>query len=141
MQTILVPVDGSEGAKRAARFAAYLASEIKTSVTLLHVYDTPTAAALGLAGQSKQEARATIERVAQGSFESARAEMAAFEVAVETVSEVGHPSQEIVGWARDHHPLFIVMGTRGLSNVREAMMGSVSDYVTRHAVCPVMIHR
>jgi nucleotide-binding universal stress UspA family protein len=33
----------------------------------------------------------------------------------------------------------VVMGTRGLSGVRSALMGSVSHKVAQHVLCPVLI--
>ena len=33
----------------------------------------------------------------------------------------------------------IVMGARGISRIKEILMGSVSDGVTRHAPCPVLV--
>ncbi|MDH5670720.1 MAG: universal stress protein [Myxococcales bacterium] len=141
MKEILVPVDGSEGSNRAARFAAYLASETGARVTLLHVYDTPTATALGLASLGKDELEATMQRVAKGSFDAAEAEMASFEIEIGHHTVLGHPAQEVVAYARQHHPQLIVMGTRGRSAVEETLLGSVSDYVVRHAPCPVTVHR
>ncbi len=35
----------------------------------------------------------------------------------------------------------IVMGSRGLSEIRSFFMGGVSDKVSHHAVCPVLIVR
>ncbi len=48
MSGILVPVDASHGANEAARFAARLASPLGTRLILLHVFDSPSAASLGL---------------------------------------------------------------------------------------------
>lgn len=141
MRRIVVPVDGSEGSNRAARFAAYLASETGAELTLIHVYDAPTAAALGLAAQTNEAAKETVERVAQGSFASALAETKEFDVKVATHVSVGHPAQEIVTFAQTYHPQLLVMGTRGRTPLKEALLGSVSDYVVRHAPCPVTIHR
>jgi nucleotide-binding universal stress UspA family protein len=31
------------------------------------------------------------------------------------------------------------MGARGVSRIREILLGSVSDGVTRHAPCPVLV--
>jgi len=31
------------------------------------------------------------------------------------------------------------MGARGLSKIKEMLLGSVSDGVTRHAHCPVLV--
>jgi len=132
---------GRRVAAIAARFAGYIASETGARLTLLHVYDAPTVAALGLASLSKEEVKETVERVAQGSFRAASEELAAFDVPVETRALVGHPAQEIVAYAREHHPQLIVMGTRGLSPLKERVLGSVADHVTRHAPCPVTIHR
>jgi nucleotide-binding universal stress UspA family protein len=141
MKDILVPVDASDGANRAARFAGYIASETGAKLTLLFVYDAPTAAALGVASMSKEDAQQTVERVAQGSFDAARKELTEFDVPVETHVAMGHPANEIVAYARQHHPQLIVMGTRGLSPLEENLVGSVADYVLRHAPCPVTVHR
>ncbi len=35
----------------------------------------------------------------------------------------------------------IVIGSRGLTGMSRALMGSVSDSVVRHAHCPVMVVR
>ncbi len=36
---------------------------------------------------------------------------------------------------------YIVMGTRGMSPLRKLVVGSVSEYVVKAAVCPVMLVR
>lgn len=141
MKEILVPVDGSDGANRAARFAGFLASELGAQVTLFHVYDAPTAAALGLAAMTGPEAKEACERVAAGSFQAAQKEMAEFELITEQRVAIGHPAYEIVAYAKEHHPQLIVMGTRGRSPMAERLLGSVSDYVLHHAPCPVTVHR
>ncbi len=33
----------------------------------------------------------------------------------------------------------VVIGTHGRSGIKRAVMGSTSDYVVRHAVCPVLV--
>jgi nucleotide-binding universal stress UspA family protein len=48
---------------------------------------------------------------------------------------------EIVGLAEEIGAGLIVMGSRGLGGTRRALMGSVSDSVTRHAHCPVLVVR
>lgn len=52
---------------------------------------------------------------------------------------LANPGQQIcelaIGWGAD----LIIVGRRGLSEADEAAQGSVSQYVTRHAACPVLI--
>jgi nucleotide-binding universal stress UspA family protein len=35
----------------------------------------------------------------------------------------------------------VVLGTHGRSGLRRAVMGSTSDHVVRHAVCPVLVQQ
>ena len=50
-----------------------------------------------------------------------------------------HSVEEILKTARDSNFDLIVIGARGLSVVKEILLGSVSHGVTRHAVCPVLV--
>jgi nucleotide-binding universal stress UspA family protein len=47
--------------------------------------------------------------------------------------------QEILKTARDSEFNLIVMGARGISKIREMLLGSVSDGVIRNAPCPVLV--
>lgn len=138
MQRIVVPVDGSEGANAAAALAAEMAEGLGAEVVLLHVYDAPTAAALGLAHLSHQEVEETKERVAAGAFEAARAAIGDG-VEVSTHVSIGNPGHEIVTHAKQTGATLIVMGSRGLNVVQSWLIGSVSQWVLHHATCPVAI--
>ena len=35
----------------------------------------------------------------------------------------------------------VVLGTHGRSGLRRAVIGSTSDHVVRHAVCPVLVQQ
>ncbi len=54
---------------------------------------------------------------------------------------VGAAPAEIVDLAEEIGAGLIVMGSRGLGGIRRALMGSVSDSVVRHALCPVLVVR
>jgi len=60
---------------------------------------------------------------------------------VVTEVQVGEPAEEIVDYARLEQVDLIVMGSRGLSPIKELLLGSVSDKVLRTAPCPVLIAR
>ncbi len=50
------------------------------------------------------------------------------------MSQIGELSEELEAGLS-------VTGSRGLSGVRRALIGSVSDSVVRHAGCPVLVVR
>ncbi|MEM3789229.1 MAG: universal stress protein, partial [Candidatus Bathyarchaeia archaeon] len=56
-----------------------------------------------------------------------------------TVLREGHVVQEIVRAAEEGKFDLIVMGARGISRIKELILGSVSDGVIRHAPCPVLV--
>lgn len=51
----------------------------------------------------------------------------------------GPPGPAICALAESLPASVIVLGTRGHSGLRRAVLGSVSDYVVRNAPCPVLI--
>jgi len=55
--------------------------------------------------------------------------------------EGNDPREVIVDYAIKEKASYIVMGSRGLSGLQRVMLGSVSDYLVRHAPCPVVIIR
>ncbi|MDH5493774.1 MAG: universal stress protein [Myxococcales bacterium] len=141
LQDILVPVDGSVSAGRAARWGAFLASETKARITFLFVYDAGAASSMGFKALTAEQLELAKQSVAKGSFDQAREQAKEFDVEKRYEIVVGHPQSEILGWVQQHHPQLIVMGTRGLSPLREILLGSVSDFVARHAPCPVTLVR
>ena len=139
MKQFLVAVDSSEGANRAARFASQLAAETNGSVALLYVYDAPTASLLGMEALSPAQMEKARHDVARGSFEAAKRAIGETSVPITTHTALGHPGHEIVSYAIANSPEMIVMGPRGLSPIRGLLLGSVSEYVVRHAQCPVLV--
>jgi nucleotide-binding universal stress UspA family protein len=137
---LLVPLDGSEGSIKAAEFAAALARDTGATVVLLHVYDAPAAVAMGFLPSTPAQLDDTQARAVQGHFKKARAAMGGVE-ADEHLIEIGHPAERIVEVARRENVSQIVMGSRGLSPIKELLLGSVSERVARNAHCAVTIVR
>lgn len=53
----------------------------------------------------------------------------------------GHPGPELCDLAAELGASAIVMGSRGRGGLKRVLLGSVSDYVVRHAPCAVMVIR
>lgn len=135
---ILVPTDGSSYALLAGRHAAYLAKGLGASVIVLNAMDTDMAFHSGIhyadevaqLEKSGLKATASIKELCTGA-------------GVETKELVvrGSPVEAILKVADDEHADLIVMGTVGMSAVERVLLGSVSEKVSRHAHCPVLLVR
>lgn len=53
----------------------------------------------------------------------------------------GETGESICQGAEEWQGDLIVLGTRGLRGIKEMVLGSVSNYVTHHAPCPVLVLR
>ena len=137
---ILVPVDGSENAVRAARFGMQLAGALGARVRLFYVFPAASVELVGMAGMS----RADIEHLGHGSgeraFEAVRKGLEGEMIdRVEQQVALGDPAEEIINYTEQASPLLVVIGRRGLSRIQTLLLGSVSDKVIRHAKCPVTV--
>ena len=136
---ILICYDGSEGAKHAIDAAAALLDGHPAVV--LAVGPPLTAeesyAALGTLVPSFQELNEeqALERAKEGAELAASAGFAA-----EARAEVAAPTWEgVIDVADEIDAAAIVIGSRGLTGVKEALSGSVSHQVAEHAGRPVLI--
>jgi nucleotide-binding universal stress UspA family protein len=59
----------------------------------------------------------------------------------ETRLEFGDAGHIICQVAEELPASVVVLGTHGRSGIRRAVMGSTSDHVVRHAVCPVLVQQ
>ncbi|KAK9715903.1 hypothetical protein RND81_06G197600 [Saponaria officinalis] len=60
-------------------------------------------------------------------------------VRAETLILEGDPKEEICKAIEQTHVDMLVIGSRGLGQIKRAFLGSVSDYCAHHASCPVLI--
>lgn len=144
-QTILVPLDGSSHAVKALAIAAQLARASSAALYLLHVTELPDdigilAGSTGqpfteerrqeLAWQSEQQARATID--------SAREAVDLSGLDVKELIREGQPADTILSQAAAIGVDVIVMGSRGMSELKGMLVGSVSHKITHAAECTVI---
>jgi len=126
---ILVAIDGSEDAKKALKHAVQLASKFKAGITLLNVQ------------QSKLfELKPSVTKEV-GERILSEATIEAKEVKFDKKLEFGNPAETIINVAEKGRYDLIVVGKRGLSTVKRFFLGSVSDDVSHHAKCSVLIVR
>ncbi|MBO9604322.1 MAG: universal stress protein [Paenibacillaceae bacterium] len=139
-QHVLVPYDGSEPSNHALDTAIALASyEPQSRISVLHVGPIPQAVigeALVVAPESVQ---AEYEEAAESVLQEARKRLAGVPNKSDTTRTTGAPGLTIVDYAAENGCDLIVIGSRGLGNLRELFLGSVSHYVVQHAKVPVLV--
>lgn len=141
IKKIIAAVDGSEGAARAARFAAQLAKDVSAELILVHVYNSTEISVMGLHALTGKEIDDAVHRVSKGVFEGATRAMGEGAPGFREEVRVGHPSSEIVAFAEDEQPDLLVVGSRGTGDFKKLFVGSVSSQVMHHAPCPVTVVR
>ena len=133
---ILNATDGSQVSEKATRQAAYLAKTTGAELVILHVVETSFAWYTGAFYQQMiDELRGCGENVLERA--AAIAEEAGMKARTQSVD--GHSGTAIVRVAEREGADLIVLGALGRSMVEEALVGSVSHYVVRHAHCPVLV--
>lgn len=136
---IVVAVDGSDGAVRAARVAARLAETMDVPLELIHVFPMVTddaSGALGFGPEALEQARVQSARKA---FDEILGEISERPAKPDEVALIGDPAEEIIEWLGDAQDMLLVMGRRGQSKIGSLLLGSVSDKVLRHTHTPVTV--
>ena len=140
--TILVPIDGSEHSRVALCVACKLARQEDGRLILLHIPEALPHEPLLVWGIGAVPLESTMEKrdevgqtLLDHAIEEARAlgiEQAKPELAR------GDPSQTILAAAEEHGVDTIVMGSRGLGDLKGLVVGSVSHKVSHGAECRVI---
>lgn len=144
MHRVLMPVDGSETALRAAtRFAALAPQLQKTEVLLLNVQSPIAMNERIINGRPSelQHLEAPLREAAEKLFASTRKELDEAGIAHTEHVEFGDPAAAIADFAQRHHCDQIVMGTHGLGAIAQMVLGSVATKVLHLAAMPVMLVR
>lgn len=145
---LLVPVDGSKGANKAASLAARLAEKLDVPVRLICAFPEDPLEAFGYPVSSNpgdykyfspQAFENLREQTTEKAFKAAREAMGEVAVSVEQEVVPGEAAPAILEHASKVSDPMIVIGSRGLTRFSEVVIGSVSQRVLHHADCPVMI--
>jgi nucleotide-binding universal stress UspA family protein len=144
LETVVLCTDGSDAAIHALREGFALLQPVTRTViaTVTGAGDPTLVAGTGLAGgvmsaeqfEELQEAeaatgRAVVEHTASA-LDLGDAELQVL---------AGDPGQALCAFASEVSARALVLGSRGRGGIKRALLGSVSDYVVRHAPCPVVI--
>lgn len=163
-KTVVAATDGSDQARKAVTMAAELAARSDARLLLLYVIgegrlepalrhmaeiehlaeplenETAPAPGPGIDPQQAREQARNARRIMQALAErtlaqARRASADAGATRIETAIEEGPPAERIVERARRENADLIVLGSRGLSDLKGLLLGSVSHKVGHLAPC------
>jgi nucleotide-binding universal stress UspA family protein len=135
IETLLLATDGLPASEPANEQAIDLAIQMKAKLIVVSVVASLRQSSEPHTGEG--DSRDSMATRAQGIVSRAKAAGAD---ATFLVWE-GDPGDAIVAAADSEGADLIVIGSHGRSGVSRFFIGSVSDYVVRHAHCPVMVVR
>lgn len=132
---ILVPIDGSENSEKGLRYACELASKVGATITVLHIVTIP------YTGESAVFHIEPLEDAGKMILERAKKLLKEKCAGAHFVLKEGsgNPGHEIVKFAEEENISLIVMSAKGHSALAHLLLGSVSDMVSKHAPCPILI--
>jgi nucleotide-binding universal stress UspA family protein len=140
---VVVGVDGSDTAKKAARWAAREAKLRGSKLELVSAWEIPIysyAYDQGYAAISEEMLKGLAVNAGDNlaaAFKEASAE--ARDVEMETIAAEGQAATVLLEVSKGAD--LLVVGSRGLGGFRELLLGSVSQQCAQHSTCPVVIVR
>jgi nucleotide-binding universal stress UspA family protein len=142
LRKVLVPLDFSECACHALRYAAAFAGKVGASLVLLHVVEP------AVGGDHYLTLSPTLDDTNQQLVEAGRERLETLcqrqvcrQLSCETLVRLGWAASEIVDTARALGADLIIMGTHGRSGLKHVLLGSTAEKVVRQAPCPVLTLR
>ena len=150
MSTIIVCTDGSDLAEDAARTGMGVLRAPESLVLVTVVEPEPTGLSATMPGFGAQPGMpppvpADHEEVMEEViFAAGEAELDRLATALGTTTAdqrvlTGKPGPAICELAEEVHADVIIIASRGLGGFRRAVLGSVSDYISRNAPCAVLV--
>ena len=137
-ENILLAVDGSAHSMRAAEAAATLARCMNADLWIVIAYE-PVPPYLGEPNM-QQVITARMEE-AEALIEEALDAVGVVPGALQTEVLEGSAAEAILNVAETRKNDLIVIGSRGLGQLRGLLLGSQSQKVLQHAPCPVLVVR
>ncbi|HRP54814.1 universal stress protein [Agriterribacter sp.] len=138
MKKIIAPVDFSEPAVNAAKYAVQLAADLPDStVTLYYVYETIIAGSDGTPLLIDPDARKNVAIMALNNLRNELKSIST--VPIDVVAEEGRLAPCLEKYVKQQGADLIVMGITGSSKIEQLIIGSNTLNVISKDICPVFI--
>ncbi|PZD78781.1 universal stress protein [Mesonia sp. K7] len=141
MKKILVPTDFSKQAEDALKVAAQLARKYDSEIYLTHLLDLPADTINPVAGGNGNNLPESIffMKLAHQKFEKMMALDFLEGIKVHETVQFNKTFEGIMDFIKENKVDLIVMGSHGVSGMKEIFIGSNTEKVVRHAEVPVLV--
>lgn len=136
---MLVPLDGSKFAASALEHAKAIAKGCNVPELFIMRVIESTHGYEGWAENWHGEAEERAKKWTKDYLTNVVEELKKDGITAMIVIADGDPAEEILGYARKNNVDLIVMSTHGSSGVARWLLGSVTDRIVRHSICPVLV--
>lgn len=137
-EKILYPTDFSEVAKRALEYCKKLKEAGAKKIIVLHVIEMDPNVEK-IPANIKEVLKEELEQTSRKEIEAIAAKLKKLGFDVTTRIELGSPVKKILKVEDEENVSAIVLGSHGKSNIKEILIGSVSENVIRKSRVPVLI--
>lgn len=146
MRKVLLATDGSPSSIRAARVISRLfgsQADVLVDVLFVAAVNGPVNVTdlYGHRVAPDIPVDVLVQEMATPVFTETLHALAVPRTRVRTRLRIGSPGEEIIDLTREEEYDMLVVGSRGLSQVKEIFLGSVSQKVLHGALCPVLVVR
>lgn len=135
VKPVVVGVDGGPDSIRALEWAAEYARDVRAPLIALTAYE-PTAV-VGPYAMAGWESPETLEENARTMLADVVRDTLGENADVAQYALRGHPAEAIIAASKDAR--LIVVGSRGRGGFKGLLLGSVSQHVVPHSLCPVVV--
>ncbi len=119
IENILLAYDGSAHANKAMQYSGHIAETLKAKITIITVCED--------------------QQVAEHYSREAEKYLNNYQISINHVNVSGSHGRQIVDYAEKSDQSLIAIGAYGHSRLKQALLGSTTDYILRHSKCPVLL--
>lgn len=138
MKKIIVPIDFSEYSEYALEAAASIAKKHKSELIILHMLELSNAI-ISTDSNSLNEEAVFYLKLAEKKFEAFLDKPYLEGIEITPIVKHFKVWSEINEVADEHQANLVVMGSHGVSGIKEAIVGSNTEKVVRHSNIPVLV--
>jgi len=144
MPNLLVPLDTSASASQVLAQAESLASQLPSSLTLLHVIEplasyVPVGAAMDVITTAPPDLDPAQLENAKARLEQLARPLCSKGLEITCKAVLGLAVDEILDQAKIHGSTYIMLGSHGHGALYHLFSGSVVTGVLKHSACPVIV--